>query len=112
MIIGQPFLRLFLLAEHGFCDLTTDMTKNSRTTKTNFLVRFFMWNMNYHSEHHSTPGIPFHKLQEYQKKELCILLLASMINPKPCNELSSLLGAMARDMNKEYMSNNYPNQLD
>ncbi len=68
MIIGQPFLRLFLLAEHGFCDLTADMTKNSRTTKTNCLVRFFMWNMNYHSEHHSTPGIPFHKLQEYQKK--------------------------------------------
>ena len=51
-------------------------------------------------------------LQEYQKKELCILLLASMINPKPCNELSSLLGAMARDMNKEYMSNNYPDQLN
>ena len=67
MIIGQPFLRLFLLAEHGLCDLTTDMSKNSRTTKTNFLVRFFMWNMNYHTEHHTTPGIPFHKLQEYQK---------------------------------------------
>jgi len=68
MIIGQPFLRLFLLAEHGFCDLTADMTKNSRTTKTNFLVRFFMWNMNYHTEHHSNPGIPFHKLQDYPKK--------------------------------------------
>jgi len=68
MIIGQPFLRLFLLAEHGFCDLTTDMKKNSRTTKTNFLVRFVMWNMNYHSEHHYTPGIPFHKLQEIQKR--------------------------------------------
>ena len=68
MIIGQPFLRLFLLAEHGFCDLTADMTKNSRTTKTNFLVRFFMWDMNFHSEHHNTPGIPFHKLQEYQKE--------------------------------------------
>ena len=67
MIIGQPLLRLFLLAEHGFCDITTDMTKNSRTTKTNFLIRFFMWNMNYHAEHHSAPGIPFHKLQEYQK---------------------------------------------
>ena len=68
MIIGQPFLRLFLLAEHGFCNLTTDMTKNSRTTKTNFLVSFFMWNMNYHTEHHYNPGIPFHKLQKYQKK--------------------------------------------
>ena len=51
-------------------------------------------------------------MQEYQKKELCILLLASMINPKPCNELSTLLGAMAKDMNKEYMLNDYPDQLN
>ena len=52
------------------------------------------------------------ELQEYQKKELCILLLASMVNPKPCNELGSLLSAMARDMNKEYILNNYPDQLN
>ena len=52
------------------------------------------------------------ELQEYQKKELCILILASMINPKPCNELSALLGAMAKDMNKEYMLNDYPDQLN
>ena len=52
------------------------------------------------------------KLQEYQKKDLCILLLASMLNPKPCNELSKLLSAMAKDMNKEYMLNNYPDQLN
>ena len=52
------------------------------------------------------------ELQEYQKKELCILLLASMVNPKPCNELSKLLSAMAKDMNKEYMLNDYPDQLD
>ena len=68
MILGQPFLRLFLLAEHGFCDQTTDMTKNSRTTKTNFLIRFFVWNMNYHAEHHSRPAIPFHKLQTFHKE--------------------------------------------
>ena len=52
------------------------------------------------------------ELQEYQKKELCILLLALMLNPKPCNELSKLLGAMAKDMNKEYMLNDYPDQLN
>ena len=68
MILGQPFLRLFLLAEHGFCDQTTDMTKNSRTTKTNFLVRFFVWNMNYHAGHHSKPAIPFHKLQTFHNE--------------------------------------------
>jgi len=44
------------------------MIKNSRTTKTNFLIRFFVWNMNYHAEHHSRPAIPFHKLQTFHKE--------------------------------------------
>ena len=52
------------------------------------------------------------ELQEYQKKELCILLLASMVNPISCNVLSKLLSAMAKDMNKEYMLNDYPDQLN
>ena len=64
MITGQPFLRLFLLAEHGLRDYSSNMLKNSRTTKSNFLLRFFMWNMNYHVEHHSLPSIPYHKLKK------------------------------------------------
>ena len=41
------------------------------------------------------------ELQEYQKKELCILLLASMINPKPCNELGSLLSDLTNANEEE-----------
>lgn len=64
-LIGQPFLRLYLLAEHGRCPLVANMLENTRTTATNRVVRFLAWNMPYHAEHHSYPAVPFHKLPEF-----------------------------------------------
>ena len=61
-LIGQPFLRLFLLAEHSGCDLGNNMLENSRTTYTSPLVNFLAWNMPYHAEHHYLASIPFHAL--------------------------------------------------
>jgi fatty acid desaturase len=64
-LIGQPFLRLYLLAEHGRCPYVSNMLENSRTTLTNLLVRRLAWNMPYHAEHHAYPGVPFHRLPEF-----------------------------------------------
>lgn len=64
MLLGQPFLRLYLLAEHGGCPKVRDMLANTRTTKTTALVRFLAWNMPYHTEHHVYPAVPFHRLPE------------------------------------------------
>ncbi len=61
-ILGQPFLRAYLLAEHTRCPLVANMLENSRTTFTTALVRFIAWNMPYHSEHHSWPQVPFWRL--------------------------------------------------
>lgn len=61
-LLGQPFLRLYLLAEHGNCPLVRDMLANTRTTLTSGIVRFLAWNMPYHTEHHVYPALPFHKL--------------------------------------------------
>ena len=61
-LVGQPFLRMYLLSEHGGCPLVPDMLKNSRTTRSNALVRWLAWNMPYHSEHHAYPAVPFHAL--------------------------------------------------
>ena len=61
-LIGQPFLRLYLLAEHGHCPPVADMLENTRTTLTNAVVRFLAWNMPYHAEHHAMPMVPFHAL--------------------------------------------------
>ncbi|HWT97073.1 MAG TPA: fatty acid desaturase [Terriglobales bacterium] len=63
-ILGQPFLRVYLLAEHALCPETSDMLENTRTTYTNGLVRFLAWNMPYHIEHHAFPAVPFHALPQ------------------------------------------------
>ena len=64
-LLGQPFLRLFLLAEHGRCAFVANMLENSRTTFTTRFVRWLAWNMPYHAEHHALPTVPFHKLPEF-----------------------------------------------
>ena len=61
-VLGQPVLRLYLLAEHTLCPLIPDMLRNSRTTLTMLPVRFIAWNMPYHAEHHALMAIPFHAL--------------------------------------------------
>ena len=63
-LLGQPFLRLYLLAEHGDCPRVADMFLNTRTTFTNRIVRFLAWNMPYHAEHHVAPAVPFHRLPD------------------------------------------------
>ena len=61
-LLGQPFLRLFLLAEHTGCAFDDDMLANTRTTYSNAAVLFLTWRMPYHAEHHSFPSVPFHAL--------------------------------------------------
>jgi fatty acid desaturase len=61
-LLGQPFLRLFLLAEHTACPHVKNMFENTRTTFTTRLVRLVAWNMPFHAEHHALPMVPFHKL--------------------------------------------------
>ncbi len=61
-LLGQPFLRLYLLAEHGDCPFVPDVQQNTRSVRSNAVVRFLMWNMPYHIEHHAMPGAPFHRL--------------------------------------------------
>jgi fatty acid desaturase len=64
VLLGQPFLRLYLLAEHGDCPRVANMFENTRTTFTTGLVRFLAWNMPYHVEHHVYPSVPFHRLPD------------------------------------------------
>jgi fatty acid desaturase len=62
LLVGQAFLRPYLLAEHTACAFTRDCLENTRTTLTLWLVRLFAWNMPYHAEHHAYPAVPFHAL--------------------------------------------------
>ena len=62
VVLGQPLLRLFLLAEHTGCPQVPDMLANTRTTLTTAPVRLLAWNMPFHTEHHLAPAVPFHAL--------------------------------------------------
>lgn len=67
IVFGQPFLRLYLLAEHERCPHVANMFENTRTTFTNFMVRKLAWNMPYHAEHHAYPIVPFYRLPELHR---------------------------------------------
>jgi fatty acid desaturase len=62
LAVGQPFLRLAMLAEHSGCSFDANGTTNTRTTLTNRLVAWQMWNMPFHAEHHLYASLPFHSL--------------------------------------------------
>jgi fatty acid desaturase len=61
-MVGQPFLRLYLMSEHLGCALNDDPFANTRTTYTNAAVRQLAWHMPFHVEHHAYPAVPFHAL--------------------------------------------------
>jgi fatty acid desaturase len=67
VVLGQPFLRAYLLAEHARCPHVANMLENTRTTFTTALVRLIAWNMPYHAEHHAYPAVPFHKLPHFHE---------------------------------------------
>jgi fatty acid desaturase len=68
VVLGQPALRVFLLAEHTGCPLVPGMLENSRTTPSNALVRWLTWNMGFHAEHHAYPALPFHALPQAHER--------------------------------------------
>lgn len=70
LAIGQPILRTILLAEHTGCTNDNNPLTNTRTTLTWLPIKFMMWNMPFHAEHHIYPSIPFHQLpQAHQQLE-------------------------------------------
>jgi len=66
--LGQPLLRVILLAEHGGCSEDDNPLSNSRTTYTLLPVRYLMWEMPYHAEHHRYPALPFFALRRAHTK--------------------------------------------
>ncbi len=68
-IAGEPMLRAFRMIEHTGMAESPNMLENTRTTRSNFLVRFFYWNMPYHAEHHLYPSVPFHALPQLHNEK-------------------------------------------
>jgi|GEM_PF-6962046 len=51
------WILFFGIPEHFKCDSTPQFYSKARSIKSNFLVRYFIWNGNFHAEHHLYPGV-------------------------------------------------------
>lgn len=52
------------IIEHGGMPFVPDTWRNTRTIRTNPVMRWLAWQMVYHTAHHTYPGVPFHRLRE------------------------------------------------
>jgi fatty acid desaturase len=69
LLVGEPLHAFFHIADHLNCESDYKNGRaNTRSTPAPAFVRFNMWNMNYHAEHHLYPSIPFHKLPDAHLK--------------------------------------------
>lgn len=64
IFIGRFLHGFITVAEHEGLPEDGHMFNRTRTTLTNSVYRWFWWNMNYHSEHHAWPAIPWHALPD------------------------------------------------
>jgi fatty acid desaturase len=50
--------------EHLGLPHEANVLANTRSTRTNAIMRWLGWRMQYHTAHHAFPGVPFHRLHE------------------------------------------------
>ena len=62
MWIAKPLHLLQSLGRHVGLTHEPDTLRNTRTLEVPALVRWVLWNMPYHTVHHTFPAIPFHAL--------------------------------------------------
>lgn len=60
---GKWLLVAYGVTQHaGLAEDTLDHRLNSRSIRMNRVHRYLYWNMNFHTEHHMFPNVPFHAL--------------------------------------------------
>jgi fatty acid desaturase len=62
MLLTKGFHQLQNVGEHTGLTHRPDTLQNTRTLKGPPWLRWLMWNMSYHTAHHTFPGVPFHRL--------------------------------------------------
>ncbi|MEM6663720.1 MAG: fatty acid desaturase [Pseudomonadota bacterium] len=54
--------------EHLGLSHDDNILDNTRSTRTNAVMRWLCWNMQYHTAHHAFPSVPFHRLKELNRE--------------------------------------------
>jgi fatty acid desaturase len=65
--LGHSMLSFYIMAEHNGLPHEGNVLARTRTMRTNGFVRWLMWNMPYHTEHHAYPAVPWHALPKLNR---------------------------------------------
>jgi fatty acid desaturase len=68
MLLLKPVHQLQNTIEHLGLPHVASITENTRSTRTNALMRWLAWNMQYHTAHHAFPGVPFYRLHQLHEE--------------------------------------------
>lgn len=66
--VAHLALGLFVMPEHTGLPSDGSQLHRTRSIRSNALVRWAMWNMPYHAEHHAFPAVPFHAAPELSRR--------------------------------------------
>lgn len=64
MLVMKPVHQLQNTIEHLGLSHEDDILRNTRSTRTNAVMRWLCWQMPYHTAHHAFPSVPFWRLRE------------------------------------------------
>lgn len=67
-VIGHCMLAAYLTPEHNGLPHEGNILQRTRSIDTNRWIKWWMWNMPYHAEHHAFPAVPFHALPELRRE--------------------------------------------
>jgi fatty acid desaturase len=77
ILLGYPLGHLVLgpclTAEHTGLPYEGDVLGRTRSVRTNFVIRWILWNMPLHAEHHGWPAVPFHALPKLHDRVADVL---------------------------------------
>lgn len=68
MILTKPVHQLQNTIEHLGLTHENDVIENTRSTRTNAVLRWLCWQMPYHTAHHTFPSVPFWSLKKLNEK--------------------------------------------
>lgn len=63
-MLAQAILSLHLLTEHTGLPTEGTVLQRTRSMQAAPILRFFLWNMPWHAEHHAWPAVPFWRMPE------------------------------------------------
>jgi fatty acid desaturase len=104
MMVTKVAHQLQNTIEHLGLPHAPNVLENTRTTRTNALLRWLCWNMQYHTAHHAFPGVPFHRLPE-----LHAVLFTRRDSEPPSMRYFAFQAAVLRALARAKSEAEYPN---